>query len=205
MAFYNETVDISVFDFGVGGSKDAFNYYAKGYRRAAETLTRSLLRRRGFLNCEALPVVFLYRHALELSLKHAIYKAAAYAGYGDICNLDDRLRNDHNLRRLAEIVVDSIKRLFSEDLYLQELLPRLTATSRELADLDASSYVSRYPIDTKGQPSTDTIQFVNLRLFARHMSALLEDIDTLNFGLDAMTDVAQDAFAEWFRNLDYAP
>ena len=205
MAFYNETVDNSVFDYGVGGAKDAFNYYAEGYRRAAETLTKSLRRRRGFLNCEALPVVFLYRHAFELSLKHAIYKAAEYADYADSSNLEARLHNDHNLRRLAGIVVDSLKRLFSDDLYLQKLLPRITATSCELADLDASSYVSRYPIDTIGHPSTDAIQFVNLRLFARHMSSLLEEMDTLNVYLDNITDTAQEAFTEWFRNLDYSP
>ena len=68
MAFYNESAGKGTFDFGVGGSTDALSYYADGYRRAADHLTKSLLRRRGFLNCEAYPVVFLYQHAFELSL-----------------------------------------------------------------------------------------------------------------------------------------
>lgn len=207
MAFYNESLDSSTFSLYVGTQpKTAFGVFATGYRRAAETVSRSLLRKRRFSDYEAYPVIFLYRHAFELSLKHAIYKAAEYAAYTDGNNLDERLHNDHNLHRLAMILEGSLKRLFLDDLFLQQLLIRLTTTSRDFAEIDPTSFSYRYPVDTNGKAVAATGQSVNLRLFVKHMSGLLEDIDTLNFGLNNMTDVAQDAFTEWFRNnIEYAP
>ena len=207
MAFYNETFGPSAFSFYVSSDpKTAFDVFATGYRRAAEIVTDSLLRNPRFSDYEAYPAVFLFRHAFELSLKHAIYKAADYARYTDTSRIDGRLRNDHNLHRLATIVNESLRRLFPDDLFLQRLLPRLTSTARDFDDIDPSSFVYRYPVDTKGGAAADSGQTINLRLFASHMSTMLEEIDTLNFGLNNMTDVAQFAFTEWFHNeIDYVP
>ena len=202
MAFYDETFDSSAFSFYVSSDpKTAFNVFATGYRRAAETLTGSLLRKPRFSDYEAYPAVFLFRHAFELSLKHAIYQAADYAGYTDTSRVDGSLHNHHNLHRLATIVDESLRRLFPNDSFLQELLLRLTSTARDFDDIDPSSFVYRYPVNTKGGPAADdNSQTINLRLFANHMSALLEEIDTVNFGLNIMTDVSRDAFIEWFHN-----
>jgi hypothetical protein len=155
---------------------------------------------RRFSCYEAYPVVFLYQHALELSLKYAIYKAAESRGYSGISEVDDRLYNTHNLRDLAKAVRASLSLLFPNDSFLQELLARLTTTTQELAGIDPTSYVYRYPMDTTGRPASQATQSVNVRAFAQHMSALLVDVDTLNFGLNATTDIAQDAFTEAFRN-----
>ena len=197
LAFYNCDDDTSTFSFWLGPHpKDAFNVFATGYRRAAERLARSLLRRRRFSDYEAYPIVFLYRHALELSLKHAIYKTAEFAGYAGSQEIDDRLYNTHRLDLLAATLKRSLTLLFPDDIFLHRLLSRIAATSHELADIDAASFTYRYPIDSTGQPSAQAAQLVNLRAFVRHMSSLLEDIDTLNFGLNNTTDLAQDAFME---------
>lgn len=41
-------------------------YYGQAFLEAARTLMRSLRRRRGFSNVSAAPVLFTYRHAIEL-------------------------------------------------------------------------------------------------------------------------------------------
>ncbi len=197
MAFYNQEYDHSTFSYYLGGDpRAAFNIFATGYRSAAEKLTKSLLRKRRFLDYEAYPVIFLYCHALELSLKHAIYKAAEFAGYTGSSDIEDQLHNTHKLHLLATVLTRSIELLFPGDVFLQSLLQRIRATSNEIAEIDVTCYTFRYPIDAKGQPAAATNQCVNLRAFAQHMSFLLEDIDTLNFGLDAKTYIAQDAFTE---------
>ena len=199
MAFYDKTFDTSSISYYVGSDpKTAFGIFATGYRRAAETLTESLLEQSRFSDYNAYPAVFLFRHAFELSLKHAIYQAAEYALYTDTSSVDGRLHNKHDLHPLAEIVDESLRRLFPNDLFLQELLPRMISTARDFDNIDRSSFVYRYPVNTKGEPATDKGQTINLALFADHMSTLLEEIDTVNFGLGAMTDLAQQAFSEWF-------
>lgn len=196
MAFYNQEFDHSTFSYWLGDPKGAFSIFATGYRHAAERLTKSLLRRRHFADFEAYPVIFLYCHALELSLKHALYKAAEFAGYAGSSEIEDRLHNTHKLQLLTAALARSMDLLFPKDVFLQSLMQRLTMTTRELAAIDETFCAFRYPVNTKGQPAAESDQPINLRAFAKHMSSLLEDIDTLNFGLDAETYVAQEAFTE---------
>lgn len=194
MAFYNQEYDHSTFSYWLGDPKDAFNIFATGYRHATEHLTESLLQRPGFPGFEAYPVVFLYCHAFELSLKHAIYKAAEFAGYTGVSEVEDCLHNTHNSQKLADALARSLELLFPQDVFLQNLVQRITTTSHELAAIVETSF--RYPIDRSGRPAGESNRSVNLRAFAQHMSSLLENIDTLNFGLDAQTYVAQEAFSE---------
>lgn len=183
-SFYNKSGGRGTFGFYFcGDPKGALNVFANGYRKAAETLTRSLLRRRGFSKFEAYPVIFLYRHAFELSLKHAIYKATENPEIDDADNFNSSLTR-HRLVPLAENIENLLARLFpGDDVLLQKLLPQIVATAHEFYEIDESSFVSRYPINKKGQPASNKSEFVNLRSFAHHMSSLLEDIDTLNVHL----------------------
>lgn len=194
MAFYNEEYGHSTFSYWLGNPKDALNVFAAGYRSAAEHLAESLLQRPGFPAHEAYPIVFLYCHALELSLKHAIYKAAEFADYAGASEVEGRLRNIHDLQKLSKSLVRSLELLFPEDVFLRDLVQRITTTSHELDAMVVTSF--RYPIDQIGRPAAESNRSINLRAFAQHMSSLLEDVDTLNFGLDAQTYIAQEAFTE---------
>lgn len=196
MAFYNREYDHSAFSYYLGGEpKSAFKIFAAGYRGAAEQLTASLLRKSHFPGFEAYPVIFLYCHAFELALKHAIYKAIEFAGYTGSTEIENRLYNIHDLDRLAKTLSRSIALLFPGDTFLQDLLQRINTTSNELAAIDVTSF--RYPIDTDGMPTAEPNKSINLRAFAVHMSSLLEDIDTLNFGFDTQTYIAQEVFTEY--------
>jgi len=195
LAFYNREYDHSTFSYYLGGDpKAAFKIFAAGYRSAAEQLTESLLGRSHFPGFEAYPVIFLYCHALELSLKHAIYKAVEFAGYTGSSEIEDRLCNVHELDRLAGTLSRSVELLFPGDTFIRNLLERINATSHELNEIDITSF--RYPIDRNGMPTLEPNKSVNLRDFAADMSSLLEDIDTLNFGLDTQTYIAQEVFTE---------
>ena len=79
MAF-DETSDASSFVISfTSDPKGDFGAFAKGYMLAANRLVRLLLEAPRFSDYEAYPVMFLYRHALELSLKHIIYGGAELA------------------------------------------------------------------------------------------------------------------------------
>jgi len=56
--------------------KNDFGVFARGYFRAASKLAEQLLSKERFPDYEAYPVVFLYRHSLELYLKNIIYSSA---------------------------------------------------------------------------------------------------------------------------------
>jgi len=205
MAFYNQRSDPS--NFVISWTKDPksdFGIFSKGYTLAAERLAKMLLEASRFSDYEAYPVIFLYRHALELSLKHVIYSSVELAAYRYVDDIDDKLHNSHNLRNLAKAARASLTLLFPEDELLQTMHSVIETTCSELSDLDSDSSGYRYPIDTKGEHSTKKNQWVNLESFATHMSAVLDELDTIHFALSGETYIAQDALYETIRSSLYA-
>jgi hypothetical protein len=136
----------------------------------------------------------LYRHALELALKGIIYSSAELAAWNRYTDVDLRLRNEHNLINLAATVSDLLALLFPKDKGLQEAIEVVVETCAELSEIDPNSYSYRYPIDRQGGYSTRKHQIVNLRSFANRMSAVLDSLATVDFGLDLEIDTAQSAF-----------
>lgn len=194
MAFYNKKNDTSNFVISwTGDPKDDFGLFAKGYISAAERLAADLLQAPRFSDYSAYPVVFLYRHALELSLKHIIYRCAKLGALKYIDAIGDQLHNNHRLPELMAAAVASLELLFPGDSFLAALSPRCRQTCVELSAVDPDSYAFRYPMNKKGEYSTPKHLVLNLAAFAEHMSGSLEDLDTVRFGLAGEIDVAEDA------------
>jgi hypothetical protein len=180
--------------------KRDFGVYAKGYRMAADQLASALLNAPRFSDYEAYPVVFLYRHALELSLKHIVYSAATLAKYTFTEDVEDSLKNWHNLEGLAQVAEDSIFKVVPGDRSLKELFLEIAKTCRDFSTLDPDSYSFRYPIKRDGKPSTKPHLVVNLTDYAGHLSRLLEVIESTHFALDGEIYIAQDVFSEKIIN-----
>jgi len=186
--------------------KGDFGAYAKGYTRAANRLSASLLKARSFPDYEAYPVVFLYRHALELSLKHIIYGGVELAAFRRMDDINNQLKNDHDLVSLSRTAGQVLSLLFPNDVMLARLKTSVAVTCKDWSQIDPRSDAYRYPIDTKGRPSTKKHQVVNLRALATRMATILEDLNTVHFGLDIETHKAQELYEimERFAPSDHA-
>lgn len=201
MPFYDLKNDTSNFVISwTGDPRNDFGMFAKGYISAADHLAKTILQAPHFSDYEAYPVVFLYRHALELSLKHIIYRCAGLGALKEIESIRDELHNNHRLDDLMEAAAASLKILFPSDLMLASLIPRCRQTCLELSHIDPNSFSFRYPMDKKGRYATRGHLTLNLSSFALHMSSVLEDLDTVRFGLNGEIDVAEDALSFAIRN-----
>lgn len=195
MAFFDKDSDASIFIISWAENPIGhFGVFAKGYTLAANRLSALLLDAQRFSDHEAYPVVFLYRHALELSLNQIIYKCALLAKFRFVDRVNADLKNTHNLGRLFESVEGPLSLLFPDDDSLSDVIRDVRVVCTELNDLDPRSDGYRYPIDSKGRPSTGRHQVINLRAFSRRMSSVLDDLGTVQFGMDVETDRAQDAY-----------
>lgn len=174
--------------------KDDFGVFAEGYWHAASNLAKDLLSGPKFPDYDAYPVVFLYRHSLELYLKNVIYKAVLLMALKGMDRIDTKLYNNHNLIILARLAAAILQRLFPADMSLQQIADKMLRVSSELSDIDPDSYAYRYPIDTQGGYSTPRHQAVNLKALSRTMDDLLEDMDTLDFGFQVETSQAQEIY-----------
>ena len=201
MPFYRRLSDTSNFVISWTGSpKSDFGVFAKGYLLAAEHLAQALLQRPRFSDYEAYPVVFLYRHALELSLKHVIYRCAQLGALREIDSIRDELHNNHRLPGLMEAADASLSLLFPDDELLSRTIPVCRQTCLELSEIDPDSFAFRYPMDKRGKYTTKLHLTLNLTSFAQHMSSVLEDLGTVGFGLGGEIDIAEDALSIAIRN-----
>ncbi len=195
MPFYDKSNDRTNFVLGwMEDAKPAIAVYSKAYRESAERLAGRLIRARRFSDYQAYPVVYLYRHALELSLKHVIYRCVILAALRVADDVEHRLQNDHRLDALAATAMRGLSVLYPHDTLIAELRPICFETCADLSAVDPHSYAFRYPIRRDGRPSTDQLT-MNLRDFANRMSWVLEQLDTILFALSAEIDVSEDAMA----------
>jgi len=122
-----------------------FAPFAKGYHRAGKRLAKMLAQSPSFPDFEGYPILFLYRHALELYMKAIVYRGAQLLQLLDIDSPEtSRLFEDHRLsillpgvkaifdgigglgiRRLQELAISRTSQNLSKE--LRSLIPGLTA------------------------------------------------------------------------------
>lgn len=200
MAFYNEFDDYTNFVISFSRTpKYDFGIFAQGYRFAANSVAKELIENGQFPDYKAYPVVFLYRHALELHLKNLIYRVAKLLVFKGVEDIDNKLHNNHKLDDLSSKVNNILSKLFPDDKELHQLLKEVVLVAKEFSGIDSDSYSYRYPINTRGEHSTKSNQYVNLRSLATHMDNLLEQLESIDCGLNTETDIAQEIY-EAFEN-----
>lgn len=202
--FYNENEigDNTNFVIPVGSDpKQHFGAFAKGYYLAASKMAEHLIAQTRFCDYEAYPVIFLYRHSLELYLKNVLYKTLPLTAFRMMEKIDAQANDKHRLVPLVDKVQIVIQKLFPNDHSLRQVTQRMSRVTRELSDLDPGSYTYRYPIDNAGNSYSPPNQMVNLRSFAKTMNEVLHDLEAIDFGFDIETDKAE----EIWRHLQTIP
>jgi hypothetical protein len=198
MAFYNKLNDPTNFVNSVSRTpKYGFCSFAEGYRFAAHTVAKELIDNGHFPDYNAYPIVFLYRHALELHLKNIIYCVAKLSVFKGLEDIDNKLYNTHKLDNLSCKVNNILTKLFPEDEGLHQFLEEVVLVAKEYSEIDIDSFAYRYPIDTRGEHSTKSSQCVNLRSLDTHMNDLLKQLENIDFGINIETDIAQEIYEEF--------
>jgi hypothetical protein len=172
---------------------DEFSLYARAFHRAAQVLAEKMFDKAGYNSLEACPLVFLYRHALELYLK-----AIALVGI-KIMQLKDeeaspkseQLLKTHRLLPLLPLVrrtfdlVGWVWELEMNELRTFEEVERLL---QEVETVDPGSFTFRYPVDTAGQPSVPHYFMLHVPTFCQQMDALLDALEAATMGLEVTWD-----------------
>ncbi|HKW19535.1 MAG TPA: hypothetical protein VJO35_18645 [Terriglobales bacterium] len=160
----------------------ALGAYAQAYREAANQLVQRLGSTTNYRDVDACPIVFLYRHAVELRLKEIVHwgNALLYVRGLSKTVRPNVLFRTHDLCKL----VSAAKPIFGIFRYLgdwngSEFLSfddfeRFVA---ELNEFDPGSYAFRYPIDHNGASSLRDQLCFNVVTFGRKLNSLLSTID----------------------------
>ena len=173
-----------------------FGIYAGAYRRAAENLVNTLLSNNSFHDIDPCPIIFLYRHSIELYLKEI-----CLLGY-DLFNLldkplllhgknleIDKLFNNHKLLPLVKVLSQISDQLnWKWDLEDQfnhfRRFVDFESAIQEIDELDSGSYSFRYPYDKKkDEASLDQEFSFSVSLFRDRINIILDALDGVSMQL----------------------
>jgi hypothetical protein len=133
---------------------DEWLAYALGYKEAADRLVEQFEAKRRHQDLLVYPIVYLYRHYLEVAIKGLIRQAQNLLG--------DRVEipAKHTIADLWTTCSALLERVSPGDsLEEQRQIGRLL---REFATVDPASTAFRYPVDTKGNQSLPGIRHIDL-------------------------------------------
>jgi hypothetical protein len=175
----------------LSGGDNGFGY-TEGYLRGARLLVEKTLAGLEAKDLLVYPIVFLYRHHIELVLK-SILRRAVYVVDFPLTGAEEKcLSSSHNLDQLWQYVKPRFAAVCDstgwENLSLADE-SGITSYVNQLTRIDARSYCFRYPLSTKGRPSLPfDLKRFNLRHFAELMDRLAEYLNSLDAQLSLLED-----------------
>lgn len=153
----------------VGWSREEWDGYAEGYRRAGNLLVQHVSETQANQDYLIYPIVFLYRQAIEVALKHLLFKGTQLLDRGTNIPKNHRLVPLwHQCRKIIEEVWPGGSK---------EELDAVGEMLLQFDGRDPTSTVFRYPVNTLGQPSLPDNERINIRNFsevANRVYALLD-------------------------------
>jgi len=191
-----------------GGENVTLNYWghpvnkfaqvADSYRGAASVLWKNFEADKRS-DYDAYPLVFMYRHALELYLKAVLILGNQLAVTTDNEELHtENVFKDHSLTKHLPVV----KRIFAEagweeDYPLMGLEdPVFEDVLKEFDELDKGSYTFRYTVNKDGTANIEENFAFSVPNFVAIMDRILNNLSGACYGLEEMSDQAAELYHE---------
>lgn len=124
-----------------------------GYKRGADMMVERAKNSNYERACLVYPIIFNYRHFLELSLKYLL------AVFGPTVGVERNWKS-HDLATLWASYRMMLTGYGDHD--PDETIPVVEKIVAEFAKIDPGSYSYRYPVDTKGNPIPTTVAELDL-------------------------------------------
>ncbi len=190
-----------------------FGVYANAFHTAGQALFERMFDSGGYSDLEGCPIIFLYRHALELYLKAIVLHGDVIMQLNGKMLLTNRsLLQKHNLLPFFPLLRQTFGAVgWNWDLDIEGLhtFEEVEELLRDFDAVDVGSYTFRYPVDTKGNPSVPHHFSIHMPTFCKRMDALLESLEAALMGLEVTEDkmleaayYAQEGLEEFDESLD---
>ena len=144
---------------------------ARSYKEGADALAQSVSRGDATLDTVILPIIFLYRHYIELLLKEAVETARAAQGE------EIGYPKHHNLKNLWAEAKDLIRQHYGVDAPRE--IDFVDPCIEELHQHDPESFSFRYPTDKDGNINLRGLSHINLRNLYETMDRIASFFDCI--------------------------
>ena len=190
-----------------GTPEREFTFFAEAFHKVAQETVAALQKNHLFgLNgspvedFRAYPVVFLYRHALELYMKAVILIGAPMLAVQGMTEIDRQLLlKTHSLdflRQRLERVFEAYEWEWDLGTPHVQSIEDFRKIIAELHAIDAGSYAFRYPLDTKGSGALPSHFRFNLFDFCEVLDSLFPALEGAAIGAYEELQATYEAMAE---------
>lgn len=167
---------------------------AEAYYHAAKTLTRSLRRGRwGGMRRDGgiIPILFLWRHHLEISLKIIITDIADYKDAA--C---PAIESTHDLIHLWGLAKKGLEEFVLDDAEMKAI----ERAVKSFSEFDPNSQAFRYPRSKGGQRAAPGLHLVETRGLDRAMTRVAKALEIARYGFDGLLYERDEArrSSEWY-------
>ena len=176
-------------DVMIGTAHPDWHRFAYGYKSAAEMLVARLTGHGMALESACRPILFLYRHSVELTLK------ALLIDLGDLTDSPEAAPDKHPLTPLWKKLRERI--LAYDPGQDSPWLDRAGFLISELDRLDPSSFSFRYPVGKDGLPLIAFGETISIEHFADVMRELWMVLDGAAAMLDEHIQLKRDMEEEY--------
>jgi hypothetical protein len=154
--------------------------YAVKFKAAADVLVREAAAGEAMLDEMIIPIVFLYRHYIELTLKEIIMfgRDVVGTGKGFPTKRDEK---PHNLKGLWDEVLTLLTAHYGAAIPAEA--DNVTSCIEDLDAHDPNSFSFRYPSDKNGKPYLTGIRHINIRNLYKTMDRLASFLDCISIDL----------------------
>lgn len=177
---------------------DLWSIYAAGYKEAANLICEQIINKRVLKKYAMIyPIIYLYRHYLELQFKNIISlttKALSLSSMLDNSYVETKsFSKNHNLLELYSVCFDKLK-IFAVKigdpaiLNEEEDFLELKEIIQEFEEYDKSSQSFRYPIDRKNNSNLQKISTINIKNVYDIINKSTETFDGIEMWLDVQID-----------------
>lgn len=175
-----------VFNFR-GRAIDDLSAFAAGYHEAGKVLVRKMESASGYRDYEGYPILFLYRHALELYLKALVYRGAQLLSLiSDEKRDTDKLLTSHKMTRLLpsiEVIFKTVEWQWNSEVSGLNSFDDFADLIRQIEEIDPQSFCFRYPVNTAGEAALPKHLVLNVIDFGTKMDPVLDLLSAAVTGL----------------------
>lgn len=169
---------------------DYWYRYALAYKEAADRFVALIIEEDTYaLNMFGPPMMFLYRHSIELHLKSLLLAA------GQLLDDPQTVPREHYLWKLWVRVRKLILKV--ADSKEDEWVRRANQIIKQFDDIDPTSFAFRYPTTPKGTPTLNGDVLVDPSVVLQVMSELHLLLDGASNQIAVYEDYKQDAYGSY--------
>ncbi|MBT2785699.1 MULTISPECIES: hypothetical protein [unclassified Halomonas] len=168
---------------------DMSHGYIYGYKKAADSLVMKISKDRAEIDYLIYPIVFLYRHHIELQLKKLLELNIK------LHEREGKVPNNHKIKNLWPQVKGYYRKLNNSS--NQEEIKFIDRIMDELCIIDPESMNFRYSKMKDGELPNKDLKHINIEVFSSVVGRVSDALETFEYQLNAEIDSKSEYMSSW--------